>query len=207
MAEIDIKDKSNAVVGKMSLPDKLFGLKVNDALLHAAVVNHLANQRQGTHATKTKGLVRGGGKKPHKQKSTGRARAGSNRSPIWKGGGTVFGPQPRDYSYSMPKQARRAALYGALSRKLSDGEAVVLESLSVESPKTKEMAGIIGSLQLTGKSILIVLAKRDDNVRLAARNIPAVSVRMVSDINAHDVLKHQMLLFTRDAVEMVGVRE
>src|SRR3990170_3053725 len=124
MVEVEIKNRNNATVGNIKLNDKVFSVPINGPLLHDAVVNHLANQRQGTHSTKTKGLVSGGGKKPYKQKHTGRARAGSNRSPIWRGGGTTFGPQPRDYSYSMPKQARKTALYGALSRKIADGETV-----------------------------------------------------------------------------------
>lgn len=204
MSEIEIKDKTNAVVGKMSLPESL-SLRGGDALLHESVVNFLANQRQGTHATKTKGLVSGGGKKPYKQKHTGRARAGSNRSPLWKGGGTTFGPQPRDYSYNVPKQARRAAMRYALSRKIADGEAIVVDGLKVEAPKTKVIVGLLKDLGMEGKRVLVVLAERDENVLKSARNIPAVRVKAAQDINAYDVLSHDRLLFTKDAIGKLEV--
>lgn len=190
----------------MNLKDEVFGLKGKDALMHEAVLNHLANQRQGTHATKTKGLVRGGGKKPYKQKHTGRARAGSIRSPLWKGGGTIFGPQPRDYRYSMPRQAKKVALHHALSRKFAEGDAVVVDSLKMDGPKTKEMAGLIKVLGIGEKSLLIVTGQRDEGVRLSARNIPGVMVKIAEDINAYDVLSHERLLFTSEAVERLQVK-
>lgn len=205
MAEIEIKDKSNSVIGKMSLSEKFSG-KTAEGLLHESVVNYLANQRQGTHATKTKGLVSGGGKKPWKQKHTGRARAGSSRSPIWRGGGTIFGPQPRDYSYSMPKQARRAALWDAIAKKIEAGDAAVLDGLKVEAPKTKEMEAILKGLGLGGRSVLIVIGDNDKNIVLSARNIPAVDVKVAADINTYDVLAHKSVLFTKDAIEKLEVR-
>lgn len=204
--EIDIKDKSNAVVGKMSLSEK-FSTKTAEGLLHDSVLHYLAGQRQGTHATKTKGLVRGGGKKPWKQKHTGKARSGSNRSPIWKGGGTIFGPQPRDYSYTMPKKAKRVAFFGAIARKVEAGETIVLDGLKVSAPKTKEMVGLLKGLGLDGKSTLILMAEGDSGVRLAARNIPAVSVKTLGEANIYDVLSHDRLLITKDAVLKLEVRE
>lgn len=203
MAEIAVRDIKGNVTGNMALPDEVFAVEGRDALLHEAVVNFLANQRQGTHATKTKGLVSGGGKKPWKQKSTGRARAGSNRSPLWRGGGTVFGPQPRDYSYSLPRKQKKVALYAALSRKLSDGEVVVIEELRLAEPKTKLMVGLIGDLGLSGKSLLVVDAEVDKNVLLSARNLPGVRCMRAVDLNAYDVLVPRALIMTKSAMETI----
>lgn len=207
MPEIDIKDKNSKSVGKLTLPDNVFSVSAKDGVIHNAVVNYLANQRQGTHATKTKGLVSGGGKKPWKQKHTGRARSGSSRSPLWRGGGTIFGPQPRDYSYELPRKAKRLAVRALLSSKLSDGEMVVIDGFSIEQPKTQEMASILKGLELEGKSTLIVLHDYDKNVMLSARNIPGVTVRKFSDMNSYDVAKHSRLLMTRKAVEMLSGAE
>jgi large subunit ribosomal protein L4 len=204
MPEFDIKDKNNKPVGKISLPDTVFGIKAKDGVIHNAVVNFLANQRQGTHATKTKGLVSGGGKKPWKQKHTGRARSGSSRSPLWRGGGTVFGPQPRDYSYSLPKKARRLALKAALSGKLADGEITVIDELAFEKPRTKEMVSVLKGLELEGSSILVVVPEHNENVALSARNIPGVTVKRVTDLNSYDVAAHARLLMTRRAVEVLS---
>lgn len=204
MAEIEIKNKQNASVGKIAVPDAVFAVQTKTGVVHDAVVNYLANQRQGTHATKTKGLVSGGGKKPWKQKHTGRARAGSSRSPLWKGGGTIFGPQPRDYSYELPKKARRLALKGALSAKLADGEIVVIDELSFAAPKTSEMVAILRSLGIEGMSTLIVIPEQNDNVYRSARNIPGVHVRRVTDLNSYEVAVHNRLLMTKQAVEMLA---
>ncbi|GAB4487528.1 MAG: 50S ribosomal protein L4 [Thermodesulfovibrionales bacterium] len=204
MAEIEIKNKQNASVGKIAVPDAVFAVRTKTGVVHDAVVNYLANQRQGTHATKTKGLVSGGGKKPWKQKHTGRARSGSSRSPLWRGGGTIFGPQPRDYSYELPKKARRLALKGALSAKLADGEIVVIDDLSFSAPKTSEMAAILRSLGIEGMSTLIVIPERNDNVYRSARNIPGVNVRRVTDLNSYEVAVHKRLLMTKQAVEMLA---
>lgn len=204
MPEFEVKDKNNKPVGKINLSDEVFGVKVKDGVLHNAVVNFLANQRQGTHATKTKGLVSGGGKKPWKQKHTGRARSGSSRSPLWRGGGTVFGPQPRDYSYAIPKKARRLALKAALSGKLSDGEIIVVETLSIEKPQTKEMMSVLKRLELDGKSTLIIVPEHNETIVLSARNIPGVTVTRVSDLNCYDVAAHSRLLMTRQAAEMLS---
>jgi large subunit ribosomal protein L4 len=204
MPEFEIKDKNNKPVGKINLSDDVFGVKAKDGVLHNAVVNFLANQRQGTHATKTKGLVSGGGKKPWKQKHTGRARSGSSRSPLWRGGGIVFGPQPRDYSYALPKKARRLALKAALSGKLSDGEIIVIEALPFEKPKTKEIVSVLKSLELDGKSTLIIVPEHNEAIVLSARNIPGVTVTRVSDLNCYDVAAHSRLLMTKQAAMMLS---
>jgi large subunit ribosomal protein L4 len=201
MPDIGIRDIENNVTGTMSLPEELFGLKGKEALLHDAVVNYLANQRQGTHSVKTRGLIRGGGRKPWRQKHTGRARAGSIRSPLWRGGGTTFGPQPRDYSYSMPKQARKIALYAALSAKIADDEVMVVDGLKLEEPKTKKMLEIINTLGISGESLLIVVSGKDNNVLLSSRNIPGVTVRPAGELHAYDVLSRRRVLITKDALE------
>ena len=148
MAETDIISKDNKSVGKTDLPDDIFAVEIRNGLLHEVVRNHLANKRQGCASTKTKGLVRGGGKKPYKQKGSGRARAGSNRSPLWKGGGTVFGPHPRDYSYKLPKKVKWIALVSALTVKFNDGEVVVIDEIAITEPKTKIVKGFLQGLRL-----------------------------------------------------------
>ena len=199
MPEVDIKDKNNNIIGKISLRDDIREDYPKQGVIHDAVINYLANQRQGTAATKTKGLISGGGKKPWKQKHTGRARAGSIRSPLWRGGGTVFGPQPRDYSYKLPKKIKRLALLTAFHKKLSSGEVVIIDNLSVEKPKTKEMVSILKNLGLDHKSVLIVLPEKDDTIMRSARNIPGVSVTRTSDLNTYNVLANNMLLMTKEA--------
>ena len=198
MPEVEIKDKNNNIVGKMILRDDIFG-GAKEGVIHASVINYLANQRQGTHATKTKGLISGGGTKPWKQKHTGRARSGSIRSPLWRGGGTVFGPQPRDYSYSLPRKVKRLALMAAFREKLSNGEVVIIDDFSVEKPRTKDMISIMKNLGLDGKSVLVVLPERKDSIILSARNIPRVSVTRAMDLNTYDVMKYNVLLMTREA--------
>jgi large subunit ribosomal protein L4 len=204
MAEFDIKDKNNKSKGKIDLPDDIFGVAEKAGVLHGAVLNFLANQRQGTHATKTRGLTRGGGRKPWRQKGTGRARAGTIRSPLWKGGGTVFGPQPRDYSYSLPKKAKKLALKSVLSGKMSEGEITVLDEFAIDKPRTKDMISVLKNLGLEGKSTLIVLPDKNEAVLLSARNIPGITVRRVSDLNAYEVAVHNRLLITRQALEKLA---
>ena len=203
MSEIEIKDKNNNIVGKMNLNDEVFSVKAKAGVVHSSVVNYLANQRQGTHATKTKGLVSGGGKKPYKQKSTGRARAGSIRSPLWRGGGAVFGPQPRDYSYKLPKQVKRLAFMKAFQEKLAGGEVVIIEDLNFDKPKTKDMVAILGTLGLNNKSVLIVTPEKNDAIVLSARNIPGVAVTKAADMNTYDVCAYNMLLITKDALSKI----
>lgn len=204
MSGAEIRDTKNNVKGNVELPAQIFGLSARTDIMHASVVNFLANQRQGTHATKTKGLVSGGGRKPYKQKHTGRARAGSSRSPIWRGGGTIFGPQPRDYSYSLPKNVKKRALGEALSAKLQSGEIAILEAISIAKPRTKDMIEVLKNLGLEGKTVLFVLPEKDENVVLSARNIPGVKIARVRDINPYEVLKHDRVIITKDAVTIMS---
>ncbi len=200
MPEVEIKDKNNNIVGKVTLRDDVFGVRAKQGVIHDALVNFLANQRQGTHATKTKGLVSGGGKKPWRQKHTGRARAGSNRSPLWRGGGTTFGPQPRDYYYSIPKKAKKLALLAAFQEKLSSGGVIIIDNFAIDKPKTKEMVSILRNLGLNKRSVLIVLPEKDETVALSARNIPGVGIVRASDLNTYDVVAFNTLLMTKEAI-------
>lgn len=204
MSGVEIRDTKNNIKGKVELPDQVFGLSARTDIMHSSVVNFLANQRQGTHATKTKGLVSGGGKKPYKQKHTGRARAGSSRSPIWRGGGTIFGPQPRDYSYSLPKSVKKRALGEALSAKFQSGEISFLDAIAIGKPRTKDMVEVLKNLGLEGKTVLIVLPEKDENVILSARNIPGVKIARARDINPYEVLKHDRVVITKDAVTIMS---
>jgi len=198
MASVAMVDMSNKKVKDVELPN-LFGVEVKSHLLHSAVVNQLANRRAGTAATKTKGLVSGGGKKPFKQKGTGRARAGSTRSPLWRHGGTVFGPTPRDYSYSMPKKEKRAALAAALSSKVNDNRMVLLDKLELAGPRTKQMAELLKALGVT-ESALVLITAENKNVALASRNMPNVKVLRMENINVYDLLKYRYLITTQDAL-------
>jgi large subunit ribosomal protein L4 len=186
------------------LNEAIFNLKARPHLLHQAVLMQLANRRAGTAATKSKGFVRGGGKKPWRQKGTGRARAGSIRSPIWVGGGTIFGPQPRDYSYRMPRTARRKALLSALSLKNRDGKIIVVDKLEPEQPKTKLMAQALA--QLNVQSALIVIPAADDKVERSARNLPKVKVLRVEGLNVYDLLRYEHLLLTEGALKLIEER-
>lgn len=201
MPEIEVKDRNNNTVEKITLNDDIFAVSANTGVIHEAIVNFLANQRQGTATTKTRGMVRGGGKKPWRQKHTGRARAGSIRSPLWRGGGTVFGPQVRDYSYALPKKQKRLALLSAINEKISNGEVVVIDELSLEKPKTKNMIEILKNFGFEKKSVLIVFPEKDDAILLSARNIPGVNVTRIMDLNTYDVIVHDILLMTKDAIK------
>ena len=202
MPKVSVYNIAGEQVGEIDLDDAIFGAEVNEDLLHQAVVMYQARKRRGTAATKTRGLVAGGGRKPWRQKGTGRARHGSIRSPIWVGGGTVFGPQPRSYKYSMPKKARRQALRSALSAKVNTGNLIVVDELKLAEPKTKTMYGILQNLNASG-STLLVTAEPDDNVRLSARNIAKVKVLPANELNALEVLSYRQLLLTQDAVAKV----
>lgn len=199
MASVSMVDMSNKKVKDVELP-AVFGAEVKSHLLHSAVVNQLANRRAGTAATKTKGLVSGGGKKPFKQKGTGRARAGSSRSPLWRHGGTVFGPQPRDYSYTMPKKEKRAALAAALSSKVSDNRMILLDKLELAGPRTKQMTDLLKTLGVA-ESALVLIAGENKNVALASRNMPNVKVLRMENINVYDLLKYRFLITTQDAMK------
>jgi large subunit ribosomal protein L4 len=198
MASVAMVDMSNKKVKDVELP-AVFGVEVKSHLLHSAVVNQLANRRAGTAATKTKGLVSGGGKKPFKQKGTGRARAGSSRSPLWRHGGTVFGPQPRDYSYSMPKKEKRAALVAALSSKVSEQRMILLDKLELAGPRTKQMAELLKALGVV-ESALVLITGENKNVSLATRNMPSIKVLRMENINVYDLLKYRYLITTQDAL-------
>jgi large subunit ribosomal protein L4 len=193
-------------VGEIQVPAAVVGGPVREHLLHAVVRSQLASRRAGTVGTKTKGFVSGGGKKPWKQKGTGRARAGSIRSPLWAGGGTIFGPQPRDYSYRLPKTARRAALRSALASRHAEGSLLVVDSLSLAEAKTKRMVECLRGLGLEGVTVLVVLAGPDENVERAARNLAGVKVLLARGLNVYDVLGHAKLLVTRAALEDVARR-
>jgi large subunit ribosomal protein L4 len=186
------------------LKEQIFRLQARPHLLHQTVLMQLANRRAGTAATKSKGLVRGGGKKPWRQKGTGRARAGSIRSPIWVGGGTIFGPQPRDYSYRMPRSARRTALLSALSMKNNDGKLIVVDKLEPEQPKTKIMARALADLNV--QSALIVIPGRDDTVERSARNLPRIKVLRVDGLNVYDLLRYEHLILTEAALRLIEER-
>jgi large subunit ribosomal protein L4 len=201
MPEIEVKDRNNNTIEKITLNDDIFAVSAKQEVLHEAVVNFLANQRQGTNATKTRGLVRGGGKKPWRQKHMGRARAGSIRSPLWRGGGTVFGPLSRDYSYALPKKVKRLALLSAIREKISSGDIVVINDFSLEKPKTKDMIGILKNFGLEKRSVLIVIPEKDDAIALSARNIPGINVTRAMDLNTYDVLVHNILLMTKGAIK------
>jgi large subunit ribosomal protein L4 len=199
-----VVNSSNQSVGSVTLP-AVFESRVNDALLFDQVLSQLASRRAGTHATKTRAFVSGGGKKPWKQKGTGRARAGSSRSPIWRGGAVIFGPQPRSYEYRLPASSRRQALASALAQKLRDGQLTVIDQIALAQPKTRELLGILDGLGI-GNSTLVVIAGRDRNVELAGRNLPRVCVMPVEGINVYDILRHKNLLVTQDGLAAIEAR-
>ena len=201
---VPVVSQRNEPVGELGLPAEVFGGPVRRHLLYETVKMQLANRRSGTAATKTRAFVRGGGKKPWKQKGTGRARAGSSRSPLWAGGATIFGPQPRDYSYRLPASARKAALRSVLAAKLRDGQIVVLDKIELEAPKTKLMAQLVDGLQV--KSALIVIPERNTAIERAARNLPHVKVLRAEGANVYDILRYDRLILTRDSVEALQRR-
>ena len=202
MPKVALYDITGSQIGDVELSDDIFGVEVNTHVMYEAVKNYLANQRQGTQSAKTRGEVRGGGRKPWRQKGTGRARQGSTRSPQWVGGGVVFAPKPRDYSYKLPKKIKRLALKSALSSKVQDNEIIVVDSLVLDKPKTKDMVRVLSNLK-AGKKTLVVIPERDENVILASRNIPGVKTAYVNTINVYDILNCDSFLITRDAVNKV----
>ena len=202
MPKVALYDIAGSQIGDVELSDDIFGVKVNTHVMYEAVKNYLANQRQGTQSAKTRGEVRGGGRKPWRQKGTGRARQGSIRAPQWIGGGVVFAPKPRDYSYKLPKKIKRLALKSALSSKVRDNEIIVVDSLVLDKPKTKDMVKILSNLK-AGKKTLVVIPERDENVILASRNIPGVKTAYVNTVNVYDILNCDSFLITKDAVNKV----
>jgi large subunit ribosomal protein L4 len=205
MPNVDVLSLSLERKGAVSLDDRFFGVPIKTGLLHEAVQMQLANRRQGTASTKTRGEVRGGGKKPWRQKGTGRARAGSIRSPLWRGGGTVFGPLPRSYQQGFPRRKSRAALYAALTAKVQDGTLKVLEDLSLPEPKTRALASMLKGLQLKGK-VLILLEGHSTDFKRAAQNLPGVTVQDLGGLNVYDVLRHDHLLVRRQDLDTLQQR-
>ena len=195
------QDGSNA--GEVDLNEAVFGIEPNTHVLHEAVVMQRASMRQGTHAVKNRSEVRGGGRKPWRQKGTGRARQGSIRSPQWVGGGVVFGPTPRSYSYKLPKKMRRLALKSALSSKVKNDNIFVLESIEIETPKTKKVVELLDALKVNDKA-LIVTAEKDDTVVRSANNLQTVKVLAVDELNVLDILTYDNLVITKEAVEKAG---
>lgn len=190
---------SGEQIEEMQLRDEIFAEPVNEAVIYEVVINQLANARVGTSSTKGRGEVRGGGKKPWRQKGTGRARVGSTRNPLWRGGGVVFGPKPRDYSYTVPKKVRRLAFRSALSAKLAEDNLVVLDQLDFDAPKTKKMVEILKKFAPEKKAI-VVTGSRDENVEKSARNIPGVIPRTSDKLSVLDLVTHDKLVLTKDAV-------
>jgi large subunit ribosomal protein L4 len=203
MPKVSVYNMTGAQTGEIELNDDVFGVEVNEAVMHQAVVMQLANRRLGTASTKTRGLVRGGGRKPWRQKGTGRARSGSTRSPIWVGGGTVFGPLPRSYAFSMPRKARRLAIRSALSAKVKAGELLVMEDIAIAEPKTKTVVNMLESLKAGDDKALIIMASVDENVEKSSRNIPGVKSITSMGLNVYDILYHDKVLITKDAVSKI----
>jgi large subunit ribosomal protein L4 len=202
MPKVALYSVNGSQVGEIELSEAVFGVEPNVHVLHSAVLLQQASERRGTHKTKGRSEVRGGGRKPWKQKGTGRARQGSIRAPQWVGGGTVFGPTPRSYSFKLPKKVRRLAIKSALSSKVIDNEIIVLDQLAFAQPKTKEFVAILNNLKVANKA-LIVTANYEDNVALSARNLPNVKFVAADGINVLDVMKYDQLIITKEAVEKV----
>jgi large subunit ribosomal protein L4 len=202
MPKVKVFNVSGASVGEIDLSEAVFGIEPNTHVLHQAVVLQQASLRAGTHDVKGRSEVRGGGRKPWKQKGTGRARQGSIRAPQWKGGGIVFGPTPRSYGFKLPKKVRRLAIRSALSSKVFDNDIIVLDQLTINQPKTKEIVSILKNLNADRKA-LVVTSGFDENVALSARNIPGVKFVAAEGINVLDVLGHDKLIITKEAVQKV----
>ena len=200
MPKIDVYDIQGKKVSDVELKDEIFGIEPNEAVVHSVLVNFLANQRQGTHSTKTRAEVRGGGRKPWRQKGTGRARQGSIRAPQWIKGGIALGPKPRSYKYSVNKKEKRLAIKSCLSSKVLENELVVVDSLPLKEIKTKEMVKALNNLKVEGKT-LILLPEKNETVQKSARNIEGVKTTLVNTINVYDLLKYKNLVITLDTVK------
>lgn len=202
MPNVAILNMSGQQVGEIELAENVFGAEINQDVVFEVVKNILANKRQGTQSAKTRGEVRGGGKKPWKQKGTGRARAGSSRQPNWVGGGVVFAPKPRDYSYKINKKVKRLAMKSVLTSKVVENEMIVLDTLAFEAPKTKAMVDVLKNVNAKKKA-LIVMSENDANVIRSANNIPGVSTALVNTLNVYDILNHDSFIITKEAVKLV----
>ncbi|TCK93415.1 large subunit ribosomal protein L4 [Natranaerovirga hydrolytica] len=201
MATVSVYNMEGKQVSEIELNDAIFGVEVNEHLIHRSVVQHLANKRQGTQSAKTRAEVRGGGRKPWRQKGTGRARQGSIRSPQWTGGGVVFAPKPRDYSFKLNKKEKRAALRAALTSRVVDNKIFVIDELNFDEIKTKKMQAVLESLNV--KKALVVLEDNNKNVVLSARNIPNVKTAFTNSINVYDILKYDAFVVTKSAVNAI----
>ncbi|NLL53343.1 MAG: 50S ribosomal protein L4 [Peptococcaceae bacterium] len=199
MPKVQVVNMQGAPVGEMELNEQIFGIEPNIPVMHAAVVAQRANARVGTHSTLGRSEVRGGGRKPWRQKGTGRARAGTIRSPLWRGGGVIFGPKPRDYSKKLPKKVKRLALCSALSSKVKENNLVVVDQISFDQPKTKEMVKLLQTLKI-GKKALFVLDETDQNIQLSARNIQGVLTTRSDTLNVVDLLKYDTVVFSKSSV-------
>lgn len=202
MAKVTMLNMAGEAVGDIELNDSVFGIEVNEFAVHEVIKNYLANQRQGTQSAKTRGEVRGGGRKPFRQKGTGRGRQGSLTSPSHIGGGVVFAPKPRDYSYSVPKKVKRLAIKSVLTSKVQENEIIVLDSLSFEAPKTKDMVNVLKNINAAKKAI-IVIDEKDENVIKSAANIPGVKTTLVSTMNTYEVLNATSFIVTKEAVKKI----
>ncbi len=204
--ETTVYNNQGQEIGKIKLPEEIFGLQMNQPLVWEAVNAFLKNQRTGQAKAKTRGEVRGGGKKPWRQKGIGRARQGSIRSPIWRGGGVVFGPRPRDYSVRFPKKKKLKALMHCLSALAKEGRIKVIEELKFDTPKTKNFIAILNGLQLNQKKSLFAVERMDDNLKLAGRNIPYLTLKRADDLNCYDLLSNEYLIITKNGLEKLNKR-
>ena len=202
MAKVTMLNMAGAEAGVIELRDDIFGIEPNANAVHAVVVNYLANQRQGTQSAKTRGDVRGGGRKPFRQKGTGRHRQGSTTDPSQVGGGVAFAPKPRDYRYPINKKLRRLALKSVLSSKVAEKEIIVLDELKFEAPKTKEMIKVLENVK-AGKKALIVMAEKDETVVRSAANIPGVRTALVNTMNVYEIVNHESFIVTQEAVKKI----
>ena len=200
MANLKVMDQNGKDSGEVTLNDKVFGIEPNDNVVFEAIIRQRAGKRQGTSKVKNRSAVRGGGKKPWRQKGTGRARQGSISAPQWRGGGTVFGPTPRSYAYTMPRKQRRLAIKSVLSQKLIDNDLIVLDKLTMSAPKTKELVSMLNSLNADGK---VLIVSDDNNVQLSARNLAKVKVVPVNGLNVEDAVNYGKLILTQDAVKKI----
>jgi large subunit ribosomal protein L4 len=204
MPTIDIYNIAKEKVGELDLKDEIFGVEVKGHVLHEVVTWQRACRRSGTASTKSRGEVRGGGRKPWRQKGTGRSRAGSSRSPIWRGGGTTFGPKPRSYAYALPKQVRRLALKMALSSKVANGQLVVLDAYPHEAPKTKDFVQVLKTFEIN--KALFIAAEENPALELSARNVPGIQVMPPRGLNVYDILKYEHLVLLSPALDQIEAR-
>lgn len=201
MPKMDIIDIKGKVVGDVELSERVFGIEPNEPVVHQVVVAQLANKRQGTKSAKTRAEVRGGGRKPWRQKGTGRARAGTSRSPLWSGGGVIFAPKSRDYSQKVNKKVRNLAMRSVFSAKVQENELRIVDAFALEAPKTKEMAAVLEAIN--APKALVVTAEMDEAVIRSANNIPKVATATVAELNVYDMLKYDILVLTKDALDKI----